>query len=71
MFEANQSRLAVEKCTQRQYGISRSMALDLLKEKSRAKYRQWVETHPQGRDGLRPQGMHLGSCKFGSSSLCK
>ena len=37
----------------------------------RAKVEQFVETTPQGRDGLRPQGSHLGLCLLSSKSLGK
>ncbi|CAE7374010.1 unnamed protein product, partial [Symbiodinium necroappetens] len=56
---------------QAEYGISESFATSLLKPAKRAKVEQFVQTTPQGRDGLRPQGSHLGYCHLGSKSLGK
>ena len=51
---------------QADFGISCSMAKDLMQPAKRAKVEQFVETTPQGRDGLRPQGSHLGLCQLAS-----
>ena len=56
---------------QAEYGISESFARSLLKPAKRAKVEQFVQTSPQGRDGLRPQGSHRGYCHLGSRSLGK
>ena len=65
------SKRDAQRRLQAEYGISESFAVNLMKPAKRAKVEQFLQTTPQGKDGLRPQGSHLGFCHLGSKSLGK